>query len=139
MTDPDIAARLDHLEAIVSSISSHSPDTRTTEKALDAVLSRMETIERRMGERDSTIAKTAADSAIRAIEKRLSAASETQLRAVGTVLADLKRETQTAIGKTAADIRSELAAVDLVQGDSFHRAEMTVMSELASLSPSFRE
>jgi predicted nucleic acid-binding Zn-ribbon protein len=135
-TPSDINERLNRIEAIVASLPRHEPAGQ--QKAVDALERRLQSIEQRFTERERAIAGAAADAAIAALDRRLASANQTQLRAVGEVLSDLKRETAQGITRSAEELRQELHAIDAVQADSFTRATATVLSAVSALSPSFR-
>ena len=136
-TTIDLNERIARLEAIVSSIPKHEP-TGLQEKAMHEALRRLEAIEQRIGNRDALIARQAADAAVAAVTDKLKSSSHSQIKAVGEVLADLKRETTQGITRSAEELRQELHAIDAVQADSFTRASATVLSAVSKLSPSFR-
>ena len=136
-TTIDLNERISRLEAIVSSIPKHEP-AGLSQKAVDALERRLQSIEQRFTEREASIAAKAAQTAIQSLEKRLRAGTDNTLQAVGSVLSDLKRETAQGITKTAEELRQELHAIDAVQSDSFTRASATVLSAVSKLSPSFR-
>ena len=136
-TTIDLNERIARLEAIVSSIPKHE-STGLSQKSVDSMERRLQSIEQRFAERERAIAGAAADAAIAALDRRLASANETQLRAVGTVLADLRKETNATINGTASDIRKELHALDELAADSFVRAEKTLLDAVSRLSPSFR-
>ena len=99
-TTIDINERIARLEAIVSSIPKHDP-AGLQEKAMHEALRRLEAIEQRIGNRDALIARQAADAAIAAVTDKLKSASQSQIKAVGVVLADMKRDTSVSIKKSA--------------------------------------
>ena len=136
-TTIDLNERIARLEAIVSSIPKHDP-AGLQEKSLHEALRRLEAIEQRIGNRDALIARQAADAAVAAVTDKLKSASQSQIKAVGEVLADMKRDTSVSIKKSAEDLRQELHAIDAVQADSFTRAEACVLAAVSKLSPSFR-
>ena len=136
-TTIDLNERIARLEAIVSSIPKHET-AGLQEKAMHEALRRLEAIEQRIGNRDALIARQAADAAIAAVTDKLKSASQSQIKAVGEVLADMRKETNATISGTASDIRKELHAIDALNADSHSRAAATVLSAVSKLSPSFR-
>ena len=136
-TTIDFNERIARLEAIVSSIPKHEP-AGLSQKAVDALERRLQSIEQRFTEREASIAAKAAQAATQAVEKRLRAGTDNTLQAVGEVLSSLKRETAQGITKTAEELRQEIQSLDSVNADSHTRAAATVLSAVSALSPSFR-
>ena len=133
----DIDERLNRIEAIVASLPRHEP-AGLSQKAVDALERRLQSIEQRFTEREASIAAKAAQAATQAVEKRLRAGTDNTLQAVGEVLSSLKRETAQGITKTAEELRQEIQSLDSVNADSHTRAAATVLSAVSALSPSFR-
>ena len=132
----DIDERLNRIEAIVASLPRHEPAGQ--QKALSTIEHRLLDIERRFTEREASIAAKAAQAATQAVEKRLKAGTDNTLQAVGSVLSDLRRETDRGITKTAEELRQEIQILDATNADSHTRAAATILSAVSALSPSFR-
>ena len=133
----ELEARIAGLEALVAKMPSHTPDT-VAQKAMDDTTRRLQALEARFAEREAVIANKAADAALAAVEKRIKASGASTIQAVGEVLSGLRAESMSMVNKAQAELKQEINARDLLQADSFSRAEALVLNSVARLSGQFR-